>query len=164
MLLAQCALLVGYFADQSWKKKLPHDDTGEAHKVHLASVNHRHWLHRGPFQSAQHSAAGYYAPAGQVAVHLSCSPSVMQRTVALYQAFDRHATCNRYCYPISCTADACTALVDRAVCGKRLGGHQVGCPWGIHHSDTECPVGVLAHVRAKGRTRGCGKVVKLTRI
>ncbi len=33
MLLAQCALLVGYFADQSWKKKLPHDDTGEAAKV-----------------------------------------------------------------------------------------------------------------------------------
>ena len=33
MLLAQCALLVGYFADQSWKRKLPHDDTGEAHKV-----------------------------------------------------------------------------------------------------------------------------------
>lgn len=33
MLLAQCALLVGYFADQSWKKRLPHDDTGEAHKV-----------------------------------------------------------------------------------------------------------------------------------
>ncbi|DBA71452.1 TPA: hypothetical protein ACH3X2_14305 [Trebouxia sp. C0005] len=33
MLLAQCALLVGYFADQSWKKKLPHDDTGEAAKI-----------------------------------------------------------------------------------------------------------------------------------
>lgn len=33
MLLAQCALLVGYFADKSWKRKLPHDDTGEAHKV-----------------------------------------------------------------------------------------------------------------------------------
>ena len=35
MLLAQCALLVGYFADQSWKKKLPHDDTGEAAKVNI---------------------------------------------------------------------------------------------------------------------------------
>ncbi|KAL3140782.1 hypothetical protein ABBQ32_005327 [Trebouxia sp. C0010 RCD-2024] len=33
MLLAQCALLVGYFADKSWKRKLPHDDTGEAHKI-----------------------------------------------------------------------------------------------------------------------------------
>ena len=33
MLLAQCVLLVGYFADQSWKKRLPHDDTGEAAKV-----------------------------------------------------------------------------------------------------------------------------------
>ena len=40
MLLAQCALLVGYFADQSWKKKLPHDDTGEAAKVNLM-----HFLH-----------------------------------------------------------------------------------------------------------------------
>ena len=38
MLLAQCALLVGYFADQSWKKKLPHDDTGEAHKVDLTYI------------------------------------------------------------------------------------------------------------------------------
>ena len=37
MLLAQCALLVGYFADQSWKKKLPHDDTGEAHKVAMSA-------------------------------------------------------------------------------------------------------------------------------
>lgn len=34
MLLAQCALLVGYFADKSWKEKLPHDDTGEAARVH----------------------------------------------------------------------------------------------------------------------------------
>lgn len=33
MLLAQCALLVGYFADKSWKQKLPHDDTGEAARV-----------------------------------------------------------------------------------------------------------------------------------
>lgn len=33
MLLAQCVLLVGYFADQSWKKRLPHDDTGEAAKI-----------------------------------------------------------------------------------------------------------------------------------
>ena len=33
MLLAQCALLVGYFADKSWKHKLPHDDTGEAARV-----------------------------------------------------------------------------------------------------------------------------------
>ena len=35
MLLAQCALLVGYYADKSWKKKLPHDDTGEAARVRL---------------------------------------------------------------------------------------------------------------------------------
>lgn len=33
MLLSQCVLLVGYFADQSWKKRLPHDDTGEAAKI-----------------------------------------------------------------------------------------------------------------------------------
>ena len=33
MLLAQCALLVGYFADKRWKKKLPEDDTGEAARV-----------------------------------------------------------------------------------------------------------------------------------
>jgi len=38
MLLAQCALLIGYFADQSWKKKLPHDDTGEAAKVNIMHV------------------------------------------------------------------------------------------------------------------------------
>ena len=38
MLLAQCALLVGYFADQSWKKKLPHDDTGEAAKVMIIQL------------------------------------------------------------------------------------------------------------------------------
>ncbi len=38
MLLAQCALLVGYFADQSWKKKLPHDDTGEAAKVNIMHI------------------------------------------------------------------------------------------------------------------------------
>lgn len=33
MLLAQCALLVGYFADKSWRQNLPHDDTGEAARV-----------------------------------------------------------------------------------------------------------------------------------
>lgn len=43
MLLAQCALLVAYFADQSWKKKLPHDDTGEAAKVTF-QLKHMHFL------------------------------------------------------------------------------------------------------------------------
>ena len=38
MLLAQCVLLVGYFADKSWKRKLPHDDTGEAAKVSIARM------------------------------------------------------------------------------------------------------------------------------
>ncbi len=35
LLLAQAALAVAYFADSSWKKRLPEDDTGEALRVGL---------------------------------------------------------------------------------------------------------------------------------
>ena len=33
LLLAQASLAIAFFADNSWKKKLPHDDTGEAKQV-----------------------------------------------------------------------------------------------------------------------------------
>ena len=33
LLLAQAALAIAYFLDSSWKKRLPHDDTGEARRV-----------------------------------------------------------------------------------------------------------------------------------
>ena len=33
LLIAQAVLAVAFFADDSWKKHLPHDDTGEAKKV-----------------------------------------------------------------------------------------------------------------------------------
>ena len=33
LLLAEAALAIAFFADNSWKKKLPHDDTGEARQV-----------------------------------------------------------------------------------------------------------------------------------
>lgn len=33
LLIAQTALAIAFFADKSWKKLLPHDDTGEAEKV-----------------------------------------------------------------------------------------------------------------------------------
>lgn len=35
LLLAQAALAIAYFVDSSWKKRLPHDDTGEARRVDL---------------------------------------------------------------------------------------------------------------------------------
>ena len=37
LLLAQAALAVAYFADSSWKKRLPEDDTGEARRVRRSS-------------------------------------------------------------------------------------------------------------------------------
>ena len=33
MLIVQAVLAVAFFADESWKKKLPHDDTGQAEAV-----------------------------------------------------------------------------------------------------------------------------------
>jgi len=33
LLLAQASLAIAFFADNSWKKKLPHDDTGEAKQM-----------------------------------------------------------------------------------------------------------------------------------
>ena len=33
LLIAQAVLAVAFFADDSWKKHLPHDETGEAEKV-----------------------------------------------------------------------------------------------------------------------------------
>lgn len=35
LLIAQAALAIAFFADDSWKKLLPHDDTGEAQKVRM---------------------------------------------------------------------------------------------------------------------------------
>lgn len=52
MLLAQCALLVGYFADKSWKEKLPHDDTGEAARIEKflsKEVSIMQWVALGAF-------------------------------------------------------------------------------------------------------------------
>lgn len=33
LLVAEGAMIVAYFADDSWQKRLPHDDTGEAKQV-----------------------------------------------------------------------------------------------------------------------------------
>ena len=37
LLLVQVTLAVAFFADDSWKKKLPHDDTGQAAAVRISS-------------------------------------------------------------------------------------------------------------------------------
>ena len=47
LLLVQAVLAVAFFADNSWKKKLPHDDTGQAAAVSLACF----LLAFGPFGS-----------------------------------------------------------------------------------------------------------------
>lgn len=40
LLIAQASLAIAFFADNSWKKKLPHDDTGEAKQI-FSFLKHR---------------------------------------------------------------------------------------------------------------------------